>query len=236
MWRGTDLPEPGGRACPTGWAELDAELPGCGWPTACVTEVLSPQQSLLEWRLIGPALRRVVAAGEQVVLVGPPKPPHLPGLLHEGLDERHLIWIQAQTPAERLWVTEQLVRAGAAGAIAAWLPQARQDQIRRLQVFAQGSEALVFLFRPEAARDEASAAPLRMHARALLDWALEVTVFKRRGPVQVAPVRVPSIPGGLSGVLTARMLQPSLQLLRAKEKADAAVGRVAPERRAVVVQ
>ena len=34
---------------------------------------------------------------------------------HVGLDERHLVWGQAETPAELLWVTEQLIRANAAG-------------------------------------------------------------------------------------------------------------------------
>ena len=78
-------------------------------------------------------MRTVVAGGDQVVVVGPPRHPHLPGLLHEGLDERHLVWIQADLPAERLWATEQLIKANAAGAIVAWLPQARQEQLRRLQ-------------------------------------------------------------------------------------------------------
>ena len=65
---------------------------------------------------------------------GPARHPHLPGLLHEGLDERKLVWICAEAPSERMWVTEQLIKSNAAGAIVAWLPQARQEQLRRLQV------------------------------------------------------------------------------------------------------
>lgn len=231
VWRGSDLPAPAGAAISTGWPELDAELPGGGWPTGCVVEILSPQQSLLEWRLLGAALRRLIADGRQVVLVGPPKPPHLPGLLHEGIDERHLIWIRAERPAQRLWTVEQLVRAGAAGAVAAWLPQARQEQIRRLQVLAQNCDGPVFLFRPEPARHEASAAPLRLLARTHPDWALEIEVFKRRGPAQLTPLRVPSVPGGLASVLTRRLRHPSKLLARAQEKLHV-VGSAAPVRRA----
>src|SRR4029079_4055954 len=102
-----------------------------------------------------------------------------PGLLHEGPEERQLVWIQAERPAERLWVTEQLIKANAAGAIVSWLPQARQEQLRRLQVCAQACERLVFLCRREAGRHEASAAPLRVHAAVGLDWELKVNVFKR---------------------------------------------------------
>eukprot|EP01034_Spumella_vulgaris_P038728 gene38728-47829_t len=71
--------------------------------------------------------------GKQPQVVGPPKAPHIPGLVHLGLDERHLVWIHADKPVERLWAIEQLLRANAAGMVLGWVPQARQEQIRRLQ-------------------------------------------------------------------------------------------------------
>jgi protein ImuA len=214
LWRGDELGHTTSKVSPSGWAELDAELPGGGWPLQAITEVLTAQPAVLEWRLLGPALRPVVAAGSQVVLVGPPRHPHLPGLIHEGLDERQLVWIQAELPAERLWVTEQLIKSNAAGAVVAWLPQARQEQLRRLQVCAAACEGLVFLCRPESARHEASAAPLRVHASICLDWALQVSVFKRRGAIHEHPLVLPSVPGGLSAVLTPRLRQPSQLLHR----------------------
>jgi protein ImuA len=189
---------------------------------------------VLEWRLLGPALRQVVANGGQVVVIAPPKTPHLPGLLHEGLDQRHLVWIQADTPAQRLWVTEQLIRAGSAGAVVSWLPQARPDQIRRLQVGAQGCNGLAFLCRPEAAQHEASAAPLRVHAALDLDWQLKVQVFKRRGTAHDGHVHLPSVPGGLAAVLTPRLLRPST-FIRSREATQHVVGSTAP-RRANVTQ
>jgi protein ImuA len=223
VWRGDAF----GQACTSvtrsGWDALDAELPGGGWPAQCVTEVLATQPSILEWRLLGPALRTFVAAGRQLVVVGPPRHPHLPGLLHEGLDERQLVWIQAEVPAQRLWVTEQLIKSNA-GAVISWLPQARQEQLRRLQVCSQGCDVPVFLCRPEAARHEASAAPLRVLASLGLDWELCVSILKRRGPAHDKPIVLPSVPGGLTSVLTPRLRKPSCLISR--EAADA-VGRPA---------
>ena len=187
VWRGDELGHAATKVSSSGWTALDAELPGGGWPLQSVTEVLA-------------ALRSMTANGGQVVVVGPPRHPHVPGLMHEGLDERQLVWIQAELPAERLWVTEQLIRSNATGAIVSWLPQARQEQLRRLQVCAQACEGLVFLCRPEAARHEASAAPLRVHASVGLDWELKVHVFKRRGPVHDGTLVLPSIPAALDNI------------------------------------
>lgn len=209
VWRGTELGRQETAVVSSGWDQLDRELPGGGWPCQTVTEVLTPQPSVVEWRLMGPALRRIVAAGGQVVVVSPPRHPYLPGLRHEGLSERQFVWVQAERPAERLWVTEQLIKAGACGALIAWLPQARPEQLRRLQVCAQACEGPVFLCRPEAAQHEASAAPLRVQATFALDWELHLRILKRRGPGCDDRIVLPSIPGGLASVITPRLRKPS---------------------------
>jgi protein ImuA len=74
----------------------------------------------------------------------------------------------------------------------------------------------VFLFRPAAAQHESSAAPLRVMTTLGVDWELQVQVFKRRGPAHEGRVHLPSIPGGLSAVLTPRLLRPS-RLLAARD-------------------
>lgn len=209
VWRADAIGRQAAAVVASGWAALDAELPGGGWPTRCLTEVLTAQPALLEWRLLGSALRQVTSSGGQIVVVSPPRQPHLPGLVHEGLDARQFIWVEPQTPAECLWATEQLIKSGAAGAIVAWLPQVRPAQVRRLQVCAQASAGPVFLCRPEAARHEASAAPLRVQVALDLDWALRVQVLKRRGPAHEGTLALPSVPGGLRAVLTPRLRRPS---------------------------
>jgi protein ImuA len=209
LWRGDQLGSPVSSVISSGHIALDAELPGGGWPCHSLTEVLQAQMSVAEWRLLGPALRSVVQASLEVVVVGPPKSPHIPGLQRIGLDERKLVWLQTQTPAERLWVTEQVIKSNSAGAVVAWLPQARQEQIRRLQICAQACEGLVFLCRPVGAAHEASAAPLRVHLAFGLDWELKVHVVKRKGPTHEGIVTIASMPGGLESVITPRLARPS---------------------------
>jgi protein ImuA len=223
VWRGSELGSPVTATLGTGWPSLDAELPGGGWPCRSLTEVLQPQPSVCEWRLLAPALRQVVTRGQSVVVVGAPKTPHLPGLRHDGIDEAHLIRVQADSPAHRLWSTEQLVRANACGAVLAWLPQARTEQLRRLQVLAQSCDGPVFLFRPEAARHEASPAPLRVLVTYGLDWVLHLQVLKRKGPHLEDVITLPSVPGGLNTVLTPRLRTPSRWLAsrHSHESADA---------------
>lgn len=209
LWRGDALGRGTDTVWPSGFDALDAELPGGGWPGRQLTEVLLPQFSLAEWRLAGPSLRRVVADGAAVAMIGPPKRPHLPGLMQLGLDERHLVWIDARAPSERLWCAEQLIRSNAAGAVLAWMPQAAPEQLRRLQVLAQSFEGPVFLFRPLSARHDPSPAPLRLLATIAVDWALDVQILKRKGPAHDTPLRLASIPGGLERVLTPRVMRPS---------------------------
>ena len=163
-------------------------------------------------------MRAVVAQRREVVVVGPPRLPHLPGLRHAGIDERHLVWIQVDAPAQRLWVTEQLVKANAAGLLVAWLPQARQEQIRRLQVCAQASDGPVFLCRPATAQHEPSAAPLRVQLQVGLDWELQLRLLKRKGPTHEGVITLESIPGGLDAILTPRLRRPSLMIAARRER------------------
>lgn len=219
LWRGDQLGSPVTSVLASGFAALDAELPGAGWPCHSLTEILQPQPTVAEWRLLAPAMRAVVARGGHIVVVGPPKSPHLPGLHHAGLDERHLVWIQAEAPAERLWVTEQLIRTNAAGLLVSWLPQARQEQIRRLQVCAQACDGPVFLCRPAAAEHEPSAASLRLQLRFGLDWELHVHLLKRKGPTHEGDVALSSVPGGLEAILTPRLHRPS-HIIASRRVAD----------------
>lgn len=219
IWRGHQVGAPVSGTVPTGWPALDAELPGGGWPRHAVTEILQAQPGIGEWRLLAAALRTVVSAGRTIVVVGPTRRPHLPGLRRLGLDDEHLVWVKTDTPAQRLWTTEQLVKGNACGAVVAWLPQARQEQIRRLQIGAQSCEGPVFLCRPAAAAFEASAAPLRVQVGVDVDWQLRVRILKRKGSTHDAPMTLRSVPGGLDSILTPRLAAPS-RLIAQRSAAD----------------
>ena len=188
VWRADQLHQEPQAILTSGHAELDAELPGGGWPVGQLTEVLQVQGGLHEWRLLLPALKQAVARGP-LVLIGAPHLPHLPALVAAGIPAAQLLRIDAHTPAERLWASEQVLRCRDLGALMAWLPQARPEQLRRLQLASTATQALVFAFRPEAARHESSPAPLRLTLRTAPDeQGLSVELLKRRGPVSERPL------------------------------------------------
>jgi protein ImuA len=209
LWRGDQLGSPKAETLSSGFAALDAELPGGGWPCQGITEILAVQSGVSEWRLLSPLLRELTQAGRPVVVVDPPHPPHPPGLCADGVDERSLIWVQTRTPAERLWVAEQWVRARMAGALVVWLPQVRPEQLRRLQVLAGLGRGPVWVCRPLSAAQASSAAPLRLVVRPVPGWALQVELLKRKGPPLVQALLLPSVPGGLADVLPPRLRRAS---------------------------
>lgn len=65
---------PGGRGgtLPSGFAALDAELPGGGWPVRVLTELLLPVLGVGELRLLAPVLIGLARAGRSVLLFDPP--------------------------------------------------------------------------------------------------------------------------------------------------------------------
>lgn len=181
IWRADELARPVGGVVATGHAVLDAQLPAGGWPIGSIVEVLQAQSGQSEWRLLLPGLTR--AADGPVVLVGAPHVPFGPGLAGQGLNPQRLLSINTATPAARLWATEQALRCKEVVAVLAWLPQARADQLRRLQIAAAEHAKLLFVMRPAQAQAESSPAVLRL----LLclqsgSDALELRILKRRGP------------------------------------------------------
>ena len=141
-----------------------------------------------------PALR-------SLLLINPPHAPHLPGLQALGLPPAALVWVAAATPAEALWAAEQAVKSRVA--VLAWLPEARPEQVRRLQVNALGSDAPLFLIRPERAGQQSSAAPLRLVVKPGEGWRLDVHLLKRRGPAHAGWLKLAAVPGAVEPLLTA---------------------------------
>lgn len=189
----------------TGYAALDKELPGGGWPPSVLTELLWSQQGSGEFRLLAPTLRALSAAGETIVLLAPPHRVFAPALAQIGIDIRHLLLVQSEKPADRLWAVEQVLKSASFGALLCWLPQARPDHLRRLQLAAGNSEGLAFVFRPAAAQLESSPAPLRLLCKAAPAGQISLEIFKRRGPVAAAPVLVtPQLPAVIVHALQRR--------------------------------
>ena len=210
VWHAHTLATPIAQVVATGDTGLDAQLPGGGWPVGALTELLQTPGNHSEWRLLAPALARFGTAA--VVLVAPPHVPFGPALAARGVASKRLMWVQRAAATQRLWATEQALRCAGVDAVLAWLPQARADQLRRLQMAASEYNRLLFVMRPSAARQESSPAVLRLvlepeggyrFSAGLHVDHLRVHILKRRGPPLEQAVQVPACEPALAVLLAA---------------------------------
>lgn len=203
VWRGRELGQAQEKTLATGHAELDAQLPGGGWPVGCLVEVLqaSPQQHV--WSLLAPALVRCAAAEPgPMVLVNAPFEPFGPGLQGQGLRPEQLLCVRADKAAARLWATEQALRCADVAAVLAWVPQARTEELRRLHLCAQQHDRFLVVFRGMEASGHSSPARLRLAVAGA--ETLEVSILKRRGPPLLQPLALPAQPRRLAALLESR--------------------------------
>lgn len=186
---------------PSGYAALDAELPGGGWPRGTLTELLVDGAGLGEVSLLLPALCSICGNGDKLgkgdgggwsLLVAPPYPPHAPAWAAAGVDLARLVVVTPaagrRAAADALWAMEQALASAAPRAVLGWSATADARAVRRLQVAAGGSGALAFLLRPLRAAAEATAAPLRLQLSAAPQGRLGVQLIKRRGPPLAKPL------------------------------------------------
>lgn len=219
LWRAHQLGRPAGAGLPSGFDELDAQLPGGGWPQGALTELLLPHEGVGELRLLAPVLAGVMAQQRCVMWFDPPAAPCAWALSALGLDLQRLVVLQARQTSGRglkgpararlpapdvLWALEQALKSGHVGAVLAWLPaRLPADALRRLQLAAQSHEGPAFLLRDAALRHHPSAAPLRLALASAGPDCLRVALLKRRGPPQAQPLRL-ALPPVLSGPALAR--------------------------------
>ena len=207
VWRADTLARAGTPVVATGDAQLNAELPGGGWPVGALTEIFQPPGVFCEWRLLAPALARCGQGA--LVLVQPPQVPFTPALRSQGVASGRLLWVVAQQVAQRLWAAEQALRCAQVDAVLVWLAQVRSDQLRRLQMAAAEHAKLLFVFRPQALRNDASPAALRLSLSLpppdLVPQTdtLLVELLKRRGPPLGRVLHLSARSAGFSMLLAA---------------------------------
>lgn len=191
LWRASQLARSSTRCIDTGHPVLSAQLPGGGWPAGSLVELHLRQPGTGELRLLQPVL---AAAGKRrVVMIQPPHVPNSIALAAMGLNPSQVIWVQPERTADALWAAEQVLRNGGCHALLFWQSHIRNESLRRLNLAAADGESLFFLFRPLAAAQDASPAPLRLAVHPALG-GVEVEVLKRRGPQRETALFLPLSP------------------------------------------
>jgi cell division inhibitor SulA/protein ImuA len=163
----------------SGFAALDAQLPGKGWPRTGLIEILPGRFGSGELELLLPALAALTraAAARWCVWVAPPLMPFAPALAARGVALERVAVVQGARP---LWAFEQVLGSGACDAALGWARAPRPREIRRLQLAAERGRSLGVLFRPQRAAREPSAAVLRL-ALERRGAGMRVTMLKGRG-------------------------------------------------------
>ena len=195
LWTGKHYAHAAGTCLSSGFAALDAQLPGGGWPMGSLIELHAPLNSSA-LSLLLPALSTLQAERLRV-LVAPPYQPMqqlwrgAPPARQNSFQEKgdlpaRLLWIRSQHLNDTLWASAQALRHGHCAAVLAWLPtQVPLAALRQLQLLASHSDSLFFCLRPSHSQAN-SPAPLRLELQTRQDsqglaW-LDVHIRKRRGP------------------------------------------------------
>ena len=192
VWRGGELEHARQPGIPTGHAALDAQLPGGGWPTGTLSEVMHDGVGLGEVSLLSRALTKACEGTRLLTWIHPPHLPYAPALEQAGLPLARCVIVRPADREDALWAAEQALKSGACGAVLLWMERFAEEYgwLRRLQMAAQAGRAMAVLFRSTAAEPHSSPAHLRV-VLAREGEVLQVRIPKRRGPPLEEPLRLP---------------------------------------------
>jgi hypothetical protein len=202
LWRGGELERAAQPAVATGHARLDAELPGAGWPTGTLSEVLHDGVGIGEVGFLAGALARASAGDRLIAWINAPHLPYAPALAQAGVPLQRCLVVRPANREDALWAAEQALKSGACGAVLLWLGEEgarRHDEyawLRRLQMAAESGRAMAIHFRSTAAEKLSTPAHLRV-VLARDRGALQVRIPKRRGPPLTKPIAIHSLGGSL---------------------------------------
>lgn len=179
LWKGSQLAGAQRPAVSTGFAQLDKQLPGGGWPLGALVEFSLDHPGIGEIALLRPALAQL---GERsIMLIQPPCMPHFHCWATWGLSDQKLLWVRTRSLHDTLWACDKALRHNACSALLCWAPGAQAQALRRLHVAAQQSDTLLIMLRSAAESRQPCAAPLRLRLRPA-EQGLQVSIVKRRGP------------------------------------------------------
>jgi hypothetical protein len=176
---GREGPPP--RIEPSGSTSLDAVLPGGGWQSGTVVELMPASDGIGELRLLMPALAKITHSERHVAMIAPPYIPFAPALLRHGLRLEHFWIIRAQSAADILWSAEQTLRCKSFGAVLTWPATIGDREVRRLQLAAEAGSSIGFVYRPPSAARESSPAAVRLRLQTSATGQLSIDIVKCRG-------------------------------------------------------
>ena len=188
IWRASNIDCGFQQGTPSGYALLDQHLPGSGWPTDGLTELLYGKAGIGEFRLLSPALARLSRHQNRWLLwVAPPYIPYAPSLVKAGIDLSRVLIVNPATDEDTLWVLETALASQSCSAVLAWPKKLKDKHLRRLQVACKTGHCLGILNRHFNAVHNSSPAELRIQLYADVPSPLsehscmKLKILKRKG-------------------------------------------------------
>lgn len=179
VWRAKDAGHYVTPGIPTGYPQLDAILPGGGWPASAIVEMVTPQWGMGELQLLLPLMRTITQQKRWILWISPPYVPYAPALERAGIDMDYVIVVQPDDSCkDALWGIEKALQTEACALVLSWLNWLPNAVVRRLQLAAETGQSLCVLFRQR--NDEHSPAVLRLHLHPS-EKGVHVEVLKARG-------------------------------------------------------
>jgi len=190
IWRGDQYAKVALDSVATGFPELDAQLPGGGWPRAALTELLISHPGAGELCVLMPALAQLSQREKWLVLVAPPHRPYAPGFQFHGIDLARVVVVNTRSDGESLWAAERCLRCGSCAAVLSWAGSGSAQAMRRLQLAAEEGKGLGVVFGATRHAAQPSPAPLRIQVSRRRN-GIELQILKRRGGGWAPPVVLP---------------------------------------------
>ena len=185
LWRGCDMAGQGFHGIGTGYHELDDILPGRGWPSSGLVEVIARHSGMGELQLLIPLMQSVIKQGKWILCVTPPYLLNAPALTQAGIDIDQILIVKQDTPCkDALWSMEKAMQTETCGLVLAWQNWLPGKVLRRLQLAAEVGDTLAVLFKHNDSKYSPSSLRLQIKGSSTdnRDFSrAEVTVIKARG-------------------------------------------------------
>lgn len=231
IWHAQALAREACMGIPTGFPDLDRVLPYKGWPKAQLIELLDSDSANSVvgnsgiCSLLMPAICQQLAHKEQLVLINPGFEPNLPAWFQSVDRCSQVLRVdvdisRGRAQARACWAMEQALHCADIAMVIAWLPLANVDSLRRLQVAASKSQALVFVIRNSQASQQGSAAPLRLSLERIDPLNSCLRLLKCRGATSDVAINIPILSPELRALLQAprrRSYQSSVSTIKKQQ-------------------
>lgn len=184
LWRGCELAGQGTHGRSTGFPQLDAILPGQGWPVRGLMEIITPHWGMGELQLLIPLMRSIVELGQWILWISPPYLLYAPALVQAGINTEQVLVVRLDTSCkDALWSMEKALQTENCGLVLAWQNWLPSKVLRRLQLAAETGNTLGVIFKHHDS--EHSPSPIRLQIKDSPHSAgfneAEITLVKARG-------------------------------------------------------